>query len=112
MSNIRNLRPQADEVLAEHAVAFARLVQAALATAPDGPLGEPAANNTIADPATGHTVGGGNLPDHVVRTLTRVYNEAADRMLFADDLTAVMDAIAETAPVTRPRLVGLSGGAR
>lgn len=103
------IRYEADELLREYAVAFARLVQAALTTAPNGDLGEPAANNTIADPATGNTVGGGNLPDHVVRTLTRVLNDAADRLTVDDDLTAIVDAVFETA--TRPQLVALAGGA-
>ncbi|MER6844827.1 hypothetical protein [Streptomyces platensis] len=108
------IRNQTDESLREYAVAFARLVKAAVATAPAGELGEPAANNTIADPATGATVGGGNLPDHVVRTMTRVLNEAADRLELVDDLTAVMDAVfpAITPAVQRPQLVALAGGAR
>lgn len=106
------IRPEADRLLNEHAVAFARLVHAALATAPDGELGEPAASHDIADPRTRRTIGGAlGLPDHVVRTLTRVFNEAADRLLFADDdLTAVMDVLFP--PTARPQLVSLAGGAR
>lgn len=76
------IRNQADELLREHAAAFARLVQAILATAPD---------------------------EHLVRTLTRVYNEAAGRLAGDDDLTAVMDAVFE--PTTAPRLLALAGGA-
>ncbi|MFG2532738.1 hypothetical protein [Streptomyces sp. NPDC048516] len=102
------IRPQADDLLLEHAVAFARLVQAALDAAPAGELGEMAASHDIADPATRTTVGGASgLPASVVRTLTRVFNDAADRLAGDDDLTAVMDAVAE--PAQRPRLVAVGG---
>ncbi|MFF9787168.1 hypothetical protein [Streptomyces nigrescens] len=101
---------QADDLLVEHADAYTRLVQAILAAAPNGELGGVGANHTITDPATDNTVGGGCFPEYVVRSLTRVFNEAADRMLFADDLTALMDAISE--PTARPALHVVAGGAR
>lgn len=102
---------QADALLLENAVAFAGLVQAAMAAAPHGSLGDPAAVHAISDPDTGNLIGGGQLPDHVVRTLTRVFNEAANRLTGDDDLTALMDAVAEPAPVRRMHLVA-AGGAR
>ncbi|WP_330479961.1 hypothetical protein OG301_39150 (plasmid) [Streptomyces platensis] len=117
--DIRSRRPhqtsQADALLLENAVAFAGLVQAAMAAAPHGSLGDPAAVHAISDPGTGRLIGGGQLPDHVVRTLTAVYREAAvrldreaaDRLAGDDDLTAVMDAVFP--PV--PRLLALAGGA-
>ncbi|MGY5127302.1 hypothetical protein [Streptomyces nigrescens] len=101
---------QADEPLLEHAVAYSRLVQTIVATAPGGDFGDLAASHTITDPDTGNTVGGGSLPDYVVRTLTRVFNESADRLTGDDDLTALMDAVAEPAPARRMQLV--AGGAR
>lgn len=101
---------QADALLLENAVAFAGLVQAAMAAAPHGSLGDPAAVHAISDPDTGNLIGGGQLPDHVVRTLTRVYREAANRLTGDDDLTALMDAVAEPAPARRMQLV--AGGAR
>jgi len=99
------IRNQADELLLENAVAFAGLVQAAMAAAPNGNLGDPAAVHAISDPDTGNLIGGGQLPDHVVRTLTAVYREAADRLAGDDDLTAVMDAVFPPAP----RLVAVGG---
>ncbi|MEW1754098.1 hypothetical protein [Streptomyces angustmyceticus] len=99
------IRNQADELLVEHAAAFARLVHAALDAAPDGDLGDPAAVHAISDPDTGNLIGGGQLPDHVVRTLTAVYREAAGRLAGDDDLTAVMDAVFPPAP----RLVAVGG---
>ncbi|MFE1767216.1 hypothetical protein ACFW81_23735 [Streptomyces angustmyceticus] len=116
--DIRSRRPRqtshADALLQEHAAAFTRLVHAALATAPDGDLGAPAASHDIADPQTCRTIGGAlGLPPHVVRTMTRVFNEAADWLSAAagdgddDGLTAVMDAVFPPAPL---QLV--AGGAR
>ncbi|PBC72276.1 hypothetical protein BX261_7360 [Streptomyces sp. 2321.6] len=101
------IRNQADELLLENAVAFASLVQAAMAAAPNGSLGDPAAVHAISDPDTGNLIGGGQLPDHVVRTLTAVYREAADRLAGDDGLTALMDAVFPPAP----RLLALAGGA-
>jgi hypothetical protein len=103
------IRNTADELLVEHAAAFARLVHAALDAAPDGDLGAPAASHDIADPRTRRTIGGAlGLPDSVVRTLTAVFNDAADRLASDDELTAVMDAVFPPAP----RLLALAGGAR
>ncbi|WP_331756604.1 hypothetical protein [Streptomyces decoyicus] len=104
------IRSQADAALLENAVAFAGLVRAAMAAAPNGSLGDPAAVHAITDPDTGNLIGGGQLPDHVVRTLTAVYHEAANRLAGDDDLTAVMDAVFEPAPA--PRLLALAGGSR
>lgn len=101
---------QAEALLLENAVAFAGLVQAAMAAAPGGSLGDPAAVHAISDPDTGNLIGGGQLPDHVVRTLTAVYREAANRLTGDDDLTALMDAVAEPAPARHMQLV--AGGAR
>lgn len=109
---------QADALLLENAVAFAGLIQAAMTAAPNGSLGDPAAVHAITDPGTGNLIGGGQLPDHVVRTLTAVYRDgaarldrkAANRLTGDDDLTALMDAVAEPAPARRMQLV--AGGAR
>ncbi|MFI1161389.1 hypothetical protein [Streptomyces sioyaensis] len=112
--DIRSRRPhqtsQADELLREHATAYTRLVQAILATAPNGDFGGAGANHEITDPATDKLIGGGCLPEYVTRTLTRVFNEAADRLSGDDDLTALMDAVAEPAAARRMQLV--AGGAR
>ncbi|MFF3547075.1 hypothetical protein ACFYXD_35220 [Streptomyces platensis] len=102
------IRTTAEALRLEHAVAFAGLVQAAMAAAPTGSLGDPAAVHAITDPDTGNLIGGGQLPDHVVRTLTAVYREATNRLTGDDDLTALMDAVAEP----RPQLLALAGGAR
>lgn len=108
-SNIRTIRPEADELLLEHAAAFTRLVHAALTAAPAGDLGEMAASHDIADPHSRQTIGGAHgLPDYVVRTLTAVFNDAADRLAVDGELTAVMDAVLTPAPL---RLVA-AGGAR
>lgn len=104
------IRYQADETLLEHAVAYTHLVQTIVATAPSGEFGDLAASHTITDPDTGNTVGGGSLPGYVVRTLTRVFNEAADQIAGTDELTAVMDAVFPTTPARRMQLV--AGGAK
>ena len=104
------IRYQAGDLLQEHAAAYTRLVQAILASAPNGELGGAGANHTITDPATDNLVGGGCFPEYVVRCLTRVFNDAADRLLFADDLTAIVDALFE--PTARPALHAIAGGAR
>ncbi|MFJ6608204.1 hypothetical protein [Streptomyces lydicus] len=101
---------QADALLLEHATAYTHLVQAIIAAAPDGDFGDLAASHTITDPDTGNTVGGGSLPDYVVRTLTAVFNDAADRLAGDGELTAVMDAVFPPATVAPLQLV--AGGAR
>ncbi|MFE7780378.1 hypothetical protein [Streptomyces nigrescens] len=103
------IRTTADALLLEHAAAYTRLVQAILATAPDGDFGGAGANHEITDPATDKLIGGGCVPEYVTRTLTAVYREAANRLTGDDDLTALMDAVAE-APARRMQLV--AGGAR
>ncbi|MEU8683007.1 hypothetical protein [Streptomyces sp. NPDC048611] len=116
-NNVRPIAPRpvvpihttTDALALENAVAFAGLVQAALAAAPSGSLGDPAAVHAISAPDTGNLIGGGQLPDHVIRTLTAVYREAAARLAGDNDLTALMDAVAET-PARRMQLV--AGGAR
>ncbi|MFI0220167.1 hypothetical protein [Streptomyces lydicus] len=86
-------RFQADTLIREHAVAYSCLVQAILATAPNGKLGGTGATHTITAPATDVLIGGGCLLEYVLRSLTAAFNDAADRLALADELPPVMDAV-------------------